>query len=342
MSLQDIPGQARAKRLIQQMIRSGQVPHALLFSGLAGIGKAAAALELAKALNCQSVNGALSCDRCTSCQKIAGGLHPDLIWVKPDGAFIKLDQIRELRKRVQFRPFEGAWRIIVIASAEKLREESANALLKLLEEPPKQNVFILLVLEPQKLLSTILSRCCHIRFQPLDEGVIAARLMSVHGVPEERAGKIARMAQGSMERASCLADENELLRWREIISNIQHLDRLSMIELFDLTARWSKKSENLEQDFEYIKLWLRDNILSHLDHNYRPELEMNMDAQGLPSIPLESLFRLYDKVEEALHNLRGNANKQLVIEDICLAIREYKDGQGCRNPVSKGRQNLSF
>jgi len=342
MSLLDIPGQARAKRFLQQIIRSGQVPHALLFSGMAGIGKAGAALELARALNCRAASDGLSCDRCPSCQKVAGGAHPDLIWVKPDGAFIKLDQVRELRKRVQFRPFEGAWRTIVIESAEKLREEAANALLKMLEEPPRQNIFILLALEPQKLLTTILSRCCHIRFQPLDDGVIAAQMMNVHQLTEERAWKIARMAQGSMARANCLVEDKELLHWQEVIGNVQNLDRLNMTELFDLTARWSKKSENLEQDFEYIKLWLRDNILSRLDKDYTPELEMTRDAARLRGVPLESLLRLYDKVEEAMHNLRGNANKQLVLEDVCLAIREYEDGQGCRHPLSQGRQNLSF
>lgn len=342
MSLLDIPGQARAKRFLQRILRSGQIPHALLFSGMAGIGKAGAALELARALNCRSASDGLSCDRCPSCRKVGGGSHPDLIWVKPDGAFIKLDQVRELRKRVQFRPFEGAWRIIIIEGAEKLREEAANALLKILEEPPRQNIFILLALEPQKLLTTILSRCCHIRFQPLDDAEIAAHMMNVHRLPQERAWKIARMAQGSMERANCLVDEKELLHWQEVIGNVQDLDRLSMTELFDLTARWSKKSENLEQDFEYIKLWLRDNILSRLDADYRPQLETNRDAHGLHTVPLELLLRLYDKVEEAMHNLRGNANKQLVLENVCLAIREYQDGQGGRNPLSQGRQNLSF
>lgn len=342
MSLLDIPGQARAKRFLQQIVRSGQVPHALLFSGMAGIGKAAAALELTRALNCRYASDGLSCDHCPSCQKVGGGSHPDLIWVKPDGAFIKLDQVRELRKRVQFRPFEGAWRIIVIEGAEKLREEAANALLKILEEPPRQNIFILLAIEPQKLLTTILSRCCHVRFQPLDEAQIAAQMMNVHRVPAERAWEIARMAQGSMERANCLVEEKELLRWQEVIGNLQNLDRLNMTELFDLTARWAKKSENLEQDFEYIKLWLRDNILSRLDADYRPELEMNRDSQGLRSVPLGPLLRLYDKVEEAMHHLCGNANKQLVLEDVCLAIREYQDGQGCRHPISQGRQDLSF
>lgn len=342
MSLQDIPDQARAKRFLQRMIRSGQVHHALLFSGMAGVGKARAALELAKTLNCRSANDALCRDRCPSCRKIAGDLHPDLIWVKPDGAFIKLDQVRELRKRVQFRPFEGAWRIIVIESAEKLREEAANALLKMLEEPPRQNVFILLTLESQKLPATILSRCCHIRFQPLAAEVIAAQLMNAYQLPAERARQIAGMAQGSMERAACLADEGELRRRQEVIDNVHRLDRLNMTELFDLTARWSKKSANLEQDFEYIKLWLRDNVLSRLANDDRPELRINRDARELCRVPLESLIRLYDKVEEAIHNLRGNVNKQLVLEDVCLAIREYRDGQSCRNPIPQGRQNLSL
>jgi DNA polymerase III subunit delta' len=337
MSLKNIPGQTRARRFLKQLMLSGHVPHALLFSGMAGIGKADAAREFAKLLNCREVKDADACDRCIPCRKIAGDFHPDFYWVRSEGAFIKLEQIRELRKRVRFRPFEGSWRVIVMENAHKLREEAANALLKILEEPPAQNLFILLTLEPQMLLPTIVSRCCHVRFQPLEDHLIEDQLLRAHSISSDRAKEIARLAEGSMERARWLAEEDRIMHWQEVLANIRKLRSLSMMEFFELTARWSQKSEDLEQDFECIKLWLRDVILSRLIHDYRPAFLVDTRSTGMEEVSLEQLFRLYDQIEEAVQHLRRNANKQLTLEGVCLAIKDYSNGQGSRHPFSQGR-----
>ncbi|MDY0042014.1 MAG: DNA polymerase III subunit delta' [Desulforhabdus sp.] len=337
MSLREVPGQTRAKRFLSQLKRVGHVPHALLFSGMAGIGKTAVAREFAKAMNCSSAEDWDACDHCMSCRKIDQGVHPDLTWVTSDGAFIKLDQIRDLRKRVRFRPFEGTWRMIVIQDAQKLRDESANALLKMLEEPPGQNIFILLVLEPQMLLPTIVSRCCHVRFQPLADELIEQHLIGTCLIPPDHAKEIARMAEGSIERANWLAEENRILQWREILGNILSLEKMSMIEFFGLTARWAQKSEDLEQDLECIKLWLRDIILSRLINDYRPSLEVDDVPKGLQIASAQYLFSLYDKIEEAVQNLRGNANKQLTLEGVCLAIKDISHGQGSWGSVPQRR-----
>lgn len=337
MSLQDVPGQARAKRFLKQLIRVDHVPHALLFSGMAGIGKAVVAREFTKALNCLAAQDRDACDHCISCRKIDGDLHPDLVWVTSDGAFIKLDQIRELRKRVRFRPFEGAWRVIVIQDAQKLRDESANALLKMLEEPPKQNIIILLVLEPQMLLPTIVSRCCHVRFQPLEDDWIEQHLIDTHQIPPDRAREVAQLAEGSVERAKWLVEENRILQWQEILGNIQNLHKMSMIEFFGLMTRWSQKSEDLEQDLECIKLWLRDIILSRLISDYRPSLAVDDIPKGIRNASAQRLFSLYDQIEEAVQNLRRNANKQLTLEGICLAMKDISYGQGSRDSFSQRR-----
>ena len=112
------------------------------------------------------------------------------------GPTIKLDQIRSLKQRLSFRPFEGKWRIVIIEDAQDLREEAGNALLKLLEEPPKQNLFVLTALEPQMLLPTIVSRCCHVRLQPLEEIWIERYLLEAQGLTPPQAKKIAAMADG--------------------------------------------------------------------------------------------------------------------------------------------------
>ena len=343
MSLESVPGQKRARRFLKQLLRIGNVPHALLFSGMAGIGKAAVALEFAKLLNCQDPGDLDCCDRCESCRKISSGNHPDLIWVKSEGVFIKLDQIRTLKDRLRYRPFEGKWRVIVLQDAQNLRAEAGNALLKILEEPPKQNLFILLALEPQMLLPTIVSRCCHIRFQPLEDEWIEHHLIQSHRLAPERAREIAALAEGSLERAGWLVEEDRIAHWGVILENLQKLGALTLMDFFALVSEWSKKSEDLEQDLECIKLWVRDLIFSRFVKGHKPAFALHREGvRALDCASDEYLFDLYDQIEKAMQHLRLNANKQLTLEGICLTIRKACNGEGHRNSVSNGRESLSL
>jgi len=332
MSMAAIPGQTRAKTLLMKMAASSRVPHALLFTGEAGIGKARVAQAFAKILHCGEMREDDSCDRCSWCRKIDSGQAPDLLWVKKEGAFIKIDQVRQIKERLRYRPFEAPWRVVVIEDAHDLKEEAANAFLKILEEPPRQNVFILISLEPRMILPTIVSRCCHIRFQPLDEDIIERILRDEDGVDAAMARKAARLASGSLDRARQLADVEIVAAHEEIRTRIQQLHAASMIDLFSLTARWAKESRGLDEDLECIKLWLRDVIHHQLATARLTSLESAdrraavQPAEG----SVEQLFRLFDFVEQAHQQLRVNANKQLVLEGVCLAIRKTIDGEGHR------------
>ncbi len=304
-------------------MHTGNMPHALLFSGMPGIGKAVVARELAKLLNCLDPHEGDCCDRCSSCRKIDASIHPDFLWITNEGTFIKIDQIRELRSRLKYRPFEGKWRSVVIEGAQNLKEEASNALLKLLEEPPGQNIFMLLVLEPQMLLPTIVSRCCHIRFQPLDINWIERHLIDCDNIPMDRARTAARLADGSLDRARALAQGALLDHWRETIEKMRRIKELSMIDFFSFVAQWVQKSEDLEQDLECIKLWVRDLVFSRLMLDYRPALETESQLAGdARSSSVESLFTLYDQIEHSMQRLRLNANKQMTLESLCLAIKE--------------------
>ena len=343
MSLEKVPGQLRAKRFLKQLVRTGHVPHALLFSGMAGVGKMAMALEFAKLLNCLDPHDTDCCDVCSSCRKFDGGHHPDWVWVKKDGASIKLDQIRELKDRLRYRPFEGLWRVVVIQGAQDMREEAGNALLKLLEEPPKHNIFLLTVIESQKLLPTIVSRCCHLRFQPLEDEWIEQYLEDTYDMDADRAHEVARLAEGGLDRARWLAEENRIAHWREVLDNIRKLSEAPMIDFFTLTAQWSQKSEDLEQDLECIKLWVRDLVLSRLMMDYRSALPLDAKTlSAVQGVSVEYLFQLYDLIDRAVQRLRLNPNKQLMLEGLCLAIKDGLYGKGSWNSISQWRENLSF
>ena len=334
MSLKDVPGQSRAKRFLKQLLRIGHIPHAFLFSGMAGIGKEAVAREFAKALNCREPQDTDCCDRCDSCRKMDQGHHPDLIRLESDGAYIKVDQIRGLQDRSRFRPFEGRWRVVIMKDAQNLREEAGNALLKLLEEPPKDNLFVLLALEPQMLLSTIVSRCCHIRFQPLENAWIQDHVIHHYNVLPDLAERITHLAGGSLERARRLVETDQMASWGKVLEKVQSLRDLSIIDFFPLMALWIKETKDLGEDLEYLKLWVRDLTLFRLMGESPGALMPEEQLQETVSaLHVENLFRLYSQIEQAQQHLRRNANKQLTLEGVCLAIKDELYGQSGRDSL---------
>lgn len=342
MSLKTIPGQQRAVRFLRQLVRRDAVPHAFLFTGMPGTGKLATAGEFAKVLECFHPRDFDSCGECAACRKVDEGLHPDLVQVRGDGASIKIDQIRELRERFRFRPFEGKFRIVIIEDAQKLREEAANAILKILEEPPRGNVFIMTAPEAQMLLPTIVSRCCHVRFQPLDNDIIADLLLK-DGIPREHAAEIARLSAGSLDRARQLTVEDRIAGWKKVLEDIEKLDRLSMIDFFQMISEWTGKREQAEQDLEYIRLWVRDLVLIRLAGDRRLTFPVeDKTKEAVQNIAPERLFLLYYCIEQALRNLKVNTNLQLTFEGVCLAIKDSLYGKGDWYSFSQRRQDLPF
>jgi len=152
--------------LLKSYISSGKIPHALLFSGLKGIGKTKVAHEFFKALNCLKTPGD-ACESCSSCTKANNYRHPDLLRILPDGSEIKVENIRNVTGELGLRPFEAAFRVIIIEPAELMNKSSSNALLKTLEEPPRGTILILVSHKPGLLIPTIISRCQEVSFKPI-------------------------------------------------------------------------------------------------------------------------------------------------------------------------------
>ncbi|MFZ2445365.1 MAG: DNA polymerase III subunit delta' [Syntrophobacteraceae bacterium] len=343
MALSDIPGQQRAVRFLRQLVRKDAVPHAFLFTGMPGTGKVAGAVEFARVLECLDPRDFDACGRCPACRKIGEGLHPDLIQVRADGATIKIEQIRELRERFRFRPFEGKWRVVIIHDAQRLKEEAANALLKILEEPPRGNLFILIAPESQMLLPTIVSRCCHVRFQPLGDDIVAEYLVRESGLDPERAAEVARLSAGSLDAARRLTEEGRIAASKRVLENLERLDGQPMIDFFQMISEWVGTREEAEQDLECVRLWVRDLILLRLAGD-RP-LTFALDdktKEAVGGVPPERLFLLYHGMEQAIRNLKVNANLQLTLESVCLAIKDSLYGKGDWYSFSKRRQDLPF
>jgi len=199
------------------MLVSDRLPGAMLFTGEEGIGKKLFALEIARALNCRTPRDHEACGVCSSCVRIRKLNYPtrddadewtQIIWTDhPDVGLVvaprrvlRVEQMRQIEKEANFRPYEGKARVFLIDEADKLNDASANALLKVLEEPPKTSHLILITARPAMLLPTILSRCQMIRFSPLTPDEIARYLIK-NDIDAKTARLRARAAGGSMGRA---------------------------------------------------------------------------------------------------------------------------------------------
>ncbi|GGG24467.1 DNA polymerase III subunit delta' [Paenibacillus abyssi] len=166
MTFQTIAGQEKAKRILQHALQRNNVSHAYLFNGPPGTGRMAAARAFAKALFCEA-QGDDACGSCLSCRKFEHGNQPDLLHVVPDGATIKIDQIRELQRELAYRNSSATRKVYIMEHAEKMTVQAANSLLKFLEEPLSPLVAILITDNGQAVLPTIRSRSQWVPFLPM-------------------------------------------------------------------------------------------------------------------------------------------------------------------------------
>jgi DNA polymerase-3 subunit gamma/tau len=208
---EDVIGQGHITRTLQNAIATNRLAHAFLFSGPRGVGKTTTARILAKALNCKEGPTPTPCGKCDSCLETAAGTSVDVIEI--DGASNRgIEHIRELRETVKYAPVGGKNKVYVIDEVHMLTNEAFNALLKTLEEPPPNVIFIFATTEPQKIPATIHSRCQRYGFKRIALNEIAAKLREITDkegikVSDQGLTMIARAAEGSMRDSQSLLDQ---------------------------------------------------------------------------------------------------------------------------------------
>ena len=207
----ELIGQEHVAGALVNALQTGRVAHAYLFTGARGVGKTSAARILAKALNCERGTSAVPCDQCASCLAIASGDDVDVLEI--DGASNnKVDEARDLRQGIGFRPTRGRFKIYIIDEVHMLTTGAFNALLKTLEEPPEHAKFILATTEVQKIPITILSRCQRFDFAHVGPTKIfdqLKRIVTREGLEadDDALRLVARRAAGSMRDSQSLLDQ---------------------------------------------------------------------------------------------------------------------------------------
>ena len=261
--------------MLQRSLACGRFGHAYLFAGDQLEELESLARTLAKTLNCQKpvkTGGVATdcCDACLSCRKIDHDTHTDVHWARPESKsrIVTVEQTRELMREIQLKPTEAEYKVAIIAGADRLNVQAANAFLKTLEEPPGKSVLILLSTEPQRILETILSRCLRLNF--FGDGV--------HSLDAAQAEWLARFGALAADGQKSLLDRYRLLdvllqklgeirtRVDETLTARSPLQRYAEVEK-DLREKWEDElaaaveAEYRRQRADLLALvqwWLRD------------------------------------------------------------------------------------
>ncbi|HNW61192.1 MAG TPA: DNA polymerase III subunit delta' [bacterium] len=346
MSFAQIIGQNRPKEILARALQTGQIPHAYLFTGPAGVGKEALAIEMAKAILCSS-GGERPCDDCSACRRVGRFGHPDFLYLFPmpktasveeergvldslirdpylrelpwAAPTIGIERIRELRRVSGLKPLEGR-RVVVIAEADKMTPEASNALLKILEEPPAEMQMILTTSRDAGLLPTIISRCQRVDFSLLTNAEIAAALVARRGVAADQAQLVARIAQGNFRHALELLEENLQERRNLVIEALRIClkDDGTRIEWAEQALDELDKREQREF-YSLMLVWFRDVLVlsAHPEAAAQDQL-VNVDqlevlhnfVKAFSEIRFEAIFA---ELERSIEMLDRNVHPTLIM-----------------------------
>jgi len=370
MQFKDIVGQEALKKKLIHMVQSNRVSHAQLFLGPTGTGSLALAIAYAQYLNCENKQESDSCGSCSSCRKYNKLIHPDLHFSYPFFAkkkdetamdyieqwrsiflknpYLSLDNWRhhlgeetkqaniniaechQIIKKLSLKSFEGDFKVLIMWLPEFL-DKQGNALLKLIEEPPTNTLFLLVAENQDQILTTILSRTQLIKVNKLKENEVSEYLILKEGLNEERAKQIAYISDGNIQKAQALVGVEK--DGKE--SKLNHLDLIKTwmnacvtdngLNIIDFVENRIAKlgRENQKSFLLYAINMMREAML--LKENlhqlvFLPEAEMIFADKFSNRYNLIQLEAVVDEFEKASYHIERNANPKILFLDVSLQI----------------------
>ena len=326
-----IIGQDRIVSALERSRTEGKLAHAYLLVGPAHVGKMTLALDIAREVNCQAKEP--PCGRCPACERITQGRHSDVQLIGLNGntsgggqrAEIGIDQIREAQRAVSLPPFEGRCRVFIIDGAERLSLEAANCLLKVLEEPGSEVVFILIATSDRLLPATVVSRCRKLELARMATADIETILQRDWGTDPARARLLAKLSRGCLGWAITAITDSSLLQRRD-----EGLERLLEVSAGDLEERFACAAE-LTAEFgrnrasvrDRLDLWLdwwRDLLMVKLGGD---DAIINTDrlaglAEMAGAYTTGRIRGFISSIRLSEENLQRNASPKLVLETLLL------------------------
>ena len=316
-----LPWQTSNWQILTENMLNKRLAHGLLLHGVSGVGKKAFAIEFSHWLLCEQPLADKSCGECKSCKLIQADSNPDLLTLYPEeeGKAIKVDQIRDLIKKISLTSHGKGYRVIIIAPADALNINASNSLLKTLEEPPENTILILITDKPSKLMATIRSRTQMIRFD------LPSQEQSMAWLNQQNINKaelVLNLSGGAPLAAAMMAEDEGLAIRDKLFKNWQELAS-GNTDALESAAMWLKDGfkviENLP--LNWVSSWLTDMIKSL--QGGQIESMANVDyAQTLQKlagqVDLKSLYGLLDRLNDTIRLNDSPANQLMLIEGLLI------------------------
>ncbi len=308
-------------------ISMDKVSHAYILNGEDKSGKHMLAEAFAAALQCEE-KGMEPCGNCRSCKQAAGRNQPDILYVsheKPNT--ISVDDVRkQINDDIALKPYSSKFKIYIVDEAEKMNVQAQNALLKTMEEPPSYAVILLLTVNADSFLPTILSRCVRLDLKPVSDEKIRKYLIEQKQVSKDQADICVAFAQGNVGKAIRLSDSENFNEMKNsAISLIKRLDEIDLHGMMEAVKKITDYKLEINDYFDFIMIWYRDVLLykATADANrliFRDEVYSIKKAASHSSYEgIETILTALDKAKD---RLRANVNFELLIELLLLTIKE--------------------
>jgi DNA polymerase-3 subunit delta' len=356
MAFERIIGQHKICDYLSRTVGNDRTSHAYLFVGEKGVGKEALAIEFARLLLCPD---ALKCNRdgCVTCAKLDKLTHPDLYYIFPAPAkinederrkildsvaedpyrrmemwsnpSISIDAIRDLRKKASYKSFEGSGRVMIMADCERMTTEAANALLKILEEPPDDMYLFMTSSRAHLLLPTITSRCQTITVEPLSVAEIKQALIERKTVDTRTAELAARMSGGSYRNAvEHLEEDIEGLQKQalEFFRSSVQSNFTQVVHVDKLMAAADRDAQKIRKMLSFLLLWFRDAMVFREAGDLPAASFYNSDETEVlrkftEKFPDADLFRAVQEIEKSLQLFDRNIQINLVLIVLLAKLR---------------------
>ena len=321
----NLVGHEWAVDMLKKHVVNNTTRHAYLFAGPPGLGRRTLALRFAQALNCQTpLDAGIPCGECRDCKQIEAMQHADLtiIQAESEGSILKVDQIREARRTLTFKPYQSNYRVAIFLRFQEANDNAANALLKTLEEAPSYAVLILTADNPEQLLPTIVSRCEVLRLRALRIEEVKNDLEN-RGMERDQANLIAHISGGRPGYARQLIQSNSLLEKREErLNDLQSLIAASRVEKFAYADKLARDKDSMRQA---ILIWLsywRDVMLRTAQaRTPLVNVDRNVEIEGLAGqLDLSVARGVVSGLENALEKMDRNVNSKLLAEVMLLDL----------------------
>ncbi|MEE1132847.1 MAG: DNA polymerase III subunit delta' [Caryophanon sp.] len=311
---------------LQTIVAKNRTAHAYIFDGEKGTHKKDVASMFTQLLLCEEPHDEQPCGTCRNCVRVASGNHPNVLSIEPDGAFIKIEQMRALLGELKKKGMEGGRKVYILQHADRLNVGAANTLLKFLEEPDGLVTAILITEQIQSILPTIRSRCQHIKFQKLPRHILMAQLQQA-GITQSMAATVS-MVTNEVETAVILSEDEQFAHARKTVLKLVEAVQKNVHEaLLIVHEDWLpsfKEKSDMEQALDLLLFAYRDVVA----YKANPDAALTYpDAAALwRDLALHSTYaRLSNQMQailQARSYLQRNMNRALMMEQLMLNLQE--------------------